>query len=53
MTAFIDVAIVTALCLIIPALRAYGIVGVGILLYFKTALTLGLLVIAGISFRWS
>ena len=50
MTAFINVAIVTALCLIIPALRAYGIVGVGILLYFKTALTLGLLVIAGISY---
>ena len=50
MTAFINVAIVTALCLLLPATRIYGIIGVGILLYFKPSLTLGLLVIAGISY---
>jgi hypothetical protein len=50
MTAFINVAIVTALCLLVPALRVYGIIGVGILLYFKFALTLSLLIVAGISY---
>jgi hypothetical protein len=50
MTAFLNVAIVTALCLLLPATRIYGIIGIGILLYFKPSLTLGLLVIAGISY---
>jgi hypothetical protein len=50
MTAFLNVAIVTALCLLLPATRIYGIIGVGILLYFKPSLTLGLLIIAGISY---
>jgi hypothetical protein len=50
MTAFINVAIVTALCLLVPALRVYGIIGVGILLYFKFALTLSLLIVAGIPY---
>jgi len=48
MTAFLNVAIVTALCLLLPATRIYGVIGVGILLYFKFSLTLGVLLIAGI-----
>ena len=48
MTAFLNVAIVTALCLLLPVTRIYGVIGVGVLLYFKTALTLGVLLIAGI-----
>ena len=45
---FINVAIVTALCLLLPATRIYGVVGVGILLYFRPALSLGVLAVAGI-----
>ena len=48
MTAFLNVAIVTALCLLLPVTRIYGVIGVGILLYFRTSLTLGVLLIAGI-----
>ena len=48
MTSFLSVVIVTALCLLVPGLRAYGVIGVGILLYFRPALTLGVLLIAGI-----
>ena len=48
MTAFLNVAIVTALCLLLPATRIYGVIGVGILLYFKFSLTVSLLLIAGI-----
>jgi hypothetical protein len=47
---FINVAVVTALCLLVPSLRAYGIIGVGILLYFKFALTLVVLLVAGITY---
>ena len=50
MTAFINVAIVTALCLLVPALRLWGIVGVGILLYFEFSLTLGVLTVAVIAY---
>jgi hypothetical protein len=35
MTAFVNVAIVTALCLLLPAPLIYGVIGVGILLYFR------------------
>ena len=48
MTAFLNVAIVTALCLLLPVTRIYGVIGVGILLYFRPSLTLGVLLIAGI-----
>ena len=48
MTAFLNVAIVTALCLVLPVTRIYGVIGVGILLYFRPSLTLGVLLIAGI-----
>ena len=50
MTAFINVAIVTALCLLLPATRIYGVIGVGILLYFRPSITLGVLIIAGITY---
>ena len=50
MTAFINVAIVTALCLLLPATRIYGVIGVGILLYFRPSITLGVLIIAGIAY---
>jgi hypothetical protein len=48
MTAFINVAIVTALCLLLPATRIYGVIGVGILLYFRPILSLAVLALAGI-----
>ena len=48
--AFTSVVIVTALCLLVPALRAYGIIGVGILLYFRPALSLAILALAGITY---
>ena len=44
---FINVAIVTALCLLLPVTRIYGVIGVGILLYFRPFLTLGTLLLAG------
>ena len=47
---FLTVAIVTALCLLLPVTRIYGVIGVGMLLYFKPALTLGVLLIAGITY---
>jgi hypothetical protein len=50
MTAFINVAIVTALCLLLPVTRIYGVIGVGILLYFKFSLTLSLLIVSAISY---
>ena len=50
MSAFINVALVTALCLLLPVTRIYGVIGVGILLYFKFALTLSLLIVSAISY---
>jgi hypothetical protein len=50
MTAFINVAIVTALCLLLPVTRIYGVIGVGILLYFRPFLSLAVLAVAGISY---
>ena len=48
MTSFLTVAVVTALCLLLPVTRVYGVIGVGMLLYFRPALTLGVLLVAGI-----
>jgi len=47
---FINVAIVTALCLLLPATRIYGVIGVGILLYFRPVLSLAVLAVAGITY---
>jgi hypothetical protein len=48
MTSFLTVAVVTALCLLLPVTRIYGVVGVGILLYFRPVLSLAVLALAGI-----
>ncbi len=47
---FVSVAVVTALCLLLPATRLYGVIGVGILLYFRPVLSLAVLALAGISY---
>ena len=49
--AFITLAVMTALCFLLPVTRIYGIVGVGILLYFRPYLTLGVLALAGIAYH--
>jgi hypothetical protein len=48
--AFITIADVTALCLLLPVTRIYGVIGVGILLYFRPVLSLGVLALAGIAY---
>ena len=48
--AFITVAVVTALCLLLPVTRIYGVIGVGILLYFRPFLSLAVLAVAGIAY---
>ena len=40
---FFTLAVITALCLLIPFTRTYGVIGLMILLYFYTQLTLILL----------
>ena len=47
--AFVTLAVMTALCLLLPVTRIYGVIGVGILLYFRPFLTLGVLALAGIA----
>ena len=43
--AFFTVAVISALCLILPMTRVYGLVGAGILLYFFPVPTIGILLI--------
>jgi hypothetical protein len=50
MTSFLTVAVVTALCLLLPATRVYGVIGVGMLLYFRPVITLCVLALAGIAY---
>ena len=47
---FLNVAIVTALCLLLPVTRIYGVIGVGILLYFRPFLSLAVLALVGITY---
>ncbi len=50
---FFTLAVITALCLLIPFTRLYGVIGLMILLYFYTQLTLillGVLLSAGVAF---
>ena len=47
---FVTVAVVTALCLLLPVTRIYGVVGVGMLLYFRPFLSLAVLAVAGIAY---
>ncbi|MGD8630347.1 MAG: hypothetical protein PVG72_06405 [Gammaproteobacteria bacterium] len=48
--AFITLAVMTALCLLLPVTRIYGVIGVGILLYFRPLLSLVVLATAGIAY---
>jgi hypothetical protein len=47
---FITVAVITALCFVFPTLRIYGVIGTGLLLYFKPYLTLGVMSVVGIAY---
>ena len=47
---FLNVAIVTVLCLLLPVTRIYGVIGVGILLYFRPVLSLAVLALVGIAY---
>ncbi len=47
---FLTVAVVTALCLLLPVTRIYGVIGVGILLYFRPFPSLAVLALAGIAY---
>ena len=47
---FITVAAITALCLVFSATRKYGVVGSGLLLYFQPYPTIGVLLLAGITY---
>ena len=48
--AFVTLAVMTALCLLLPVTRIYGVIGVGILLYFRPLLSLIVLATAGIAY---
>ena len=45
--AFFTVATISALCLLLPVTRVYGVIGTGILVYFYPFPTLGILIIGG------
>ena len=47
---FLTVAAVSALCLLLPVTRIYGVIGAGILLYFFPFPTLGILATGGAAF---
>ena len=47
---FINVAILTALCLPLPVTRIYGVIGLGILLYFRHLLSFIVLILALIAY---
>jgi hypothetical protein len=47
---YFTVATISALCLLLPVTRVYGVIGAGILVYFYPFPTLGILLIGGIAF---
>jgi len=47
---YFTVAAVSALCLLLPVTRVYGVIGAGILLYFYPFPTLGILLLGGAAF---
>lgn len=49
---FITLAVITALCLVLPITRMYEVIGAGLLLYFYLYATLGVLLVAGIAFYY-
>jgi hypothetical protein len=48
--AFLTVAAVSALCLLLPVTRVYGVAGIAALLYFRPALTLGAIAVGAITY---
>jgi len=46
---YFTVAVISALCLLLPVTRVYGVIGAGILVYFYP-LTIGLLLLGGAAF---
>ena len=50
--AFFTVAIISALCLLLPVTRVYGVVGAGILPYFFPLPTIGILLTGGAAFLY-
>jgi hypothetical protein len=49
---FITLVVITAVCLLLPTTRLYGVIGMTLLLYFYTYLTIGVLLLAGIAFQY-
>ena len=49
---FITLIVITAVCLSLPTARLYGVIGMMLLLYFYTYLTIGVLLLAGIAFQY-
>jgi hypothetical protein len=47
---YFTVAVISALCLLLPVTKVYGIIGAGILVYFHAFPTLGILLLGGIAF---
>ena len=47
---YFTVATISALCLLLPVTRVYGVIGAGILMYFYQVPTLGILLIGGAAF---
>jgi hypothetical protein len=45
---YFTVAVISALCLLLPVTRVYGIIGAGILIYFNPVPSIGILLIGGI-----
>ena len=48
--AFFTVAAISALCLLLPITRVYGVIGAGILLYFYPVPTIGILLSGSAAF---
>jgi hypothetical protein len=49
---FITLVVITAVCLLLPTARLYGIIGAMLLLYFYPFLTIGVLLLAGIALQY-
>jgi len=47
---YFTVAAVSALCLLLPVTRVYGVIGAGILMYFYPFPTIGILLTGGIAY---
>ena len=48
--AFVTLAALTALCLLLASTRKYAVFGAGLLLYFYPFTSLGVLVVSGIAY---